>query len=155
MEPEKVKEKECRLCKSKIELTAKVCPHCQNYQNRFSNSILKISTFISIAFLIIAFWQLWEARQERVEASLAFQESKIAKEHVEKTAVDLRQTLKYVVENSYIQAMSGIGMRMGADPEAKEQLERNLDSLSRFIEPDSIKNKSWWDTLYQLYKGFN
>ncbi len=154
------KEKECKYCKSQMKTDATVCSTCHRNQKPIKdivyppNFIIIISLIISLGLLVLAYMQFYEAKKEREEASTALNQALIAKEEVERTALDLRKTLKLVVENSFIQAQSGIGLIMGADPEAKKRLEKNLNELSKFVEPDSLSNKKWWQNINKLYPQY-
>ncbi len=79
---------------------------------------------MSIGLLALSFLQLHEARNERISATVARSDAdkslKAANEAVNraqqaeakvlKTATELRQVVKLVVENSFITAQSGTGL---------------------------------------------
>ena len=120
---------------------------------------------LSICFLVLSLLQFYEARNERINATVArtdadkalqaandaVKRAQEAEEKVLKTATELRQVAKLVVESSFITAQGGIGFRMGGAPEAKKRLESNLGQLSKFAQPDSKEEERWWAKIHKLF----
>lgn len=90
----------------------------------------------------IAIWKLTIERDVTVAEEI--------KNQVTATAEELRKVTKLIIEDTYITASSSM-LAMGDSP-AKSRLEKNLDSLSKFVEPDKEKEDAWWGELNELYK---
>lgn len=86
---------------------------------------------------------IWKASIERDVTTAA----KIKNEVME-VKEKLHHVTKAVVEDSYIIASSSM-LAMGKS-EARSRLEKNLDVLSKFVEPDSKKEDKWWKELNTL-----
>lgn len=74
----------CRYCLMEIKRNAKVCHHCNFHQNGFVQClgtivhIVSISGFIiSIIMVMVAFFHLKEAKQERIDAEVAVQKAEM------------------------------------------------------------------------------
>lgn len=69
----------CHYCDKSISKNAKVCSHCGCHQGRiiqFVNQYINhLSIIFSVCFLIAAFWQLSEARNERKESLEALEKA--------------------------------------------------------------------------------
>jgi exoribonuclease II len=153
--------KHCKFCLSQIRKAAKVCYHCGRDQRWLNRNLSNIPILVSIGLLLLSSLQLCEARNERISATTAniaandaVTRAQKAEEKVLKTAAELRQVVKLVVENSFITAQSGMGLVMGADPDAKKRLESNLDKLSKFAQPDSKEEERWWAEIHKLYPQY-
>lgn len=76
----------CYYCKELIIKNAKVCSHCGCYQRRiiqFVNQYINhLSIIFSVCFLIAAFWQLSEARNERKESLEALEKAQKAEKRI-------------------------------------------------------------------------
>lgn len=90
----------------------------------------------------IAIWKLTIERDVTVAEEI--------KNQVTATAEELRKVTKLIIEDTYITASSSM-LAMGDSP-AKSRLEKNLDSLSKFVESDKSKEDAWWGELNELYK---
>jgi len=155
----------CKYCLSDIPKTAKVCNGCGRDQRWLLNNLANIPLLLSICFLVLSILQFYEARNERINATVArtdadkalqaandaVHRAEQAEEKVLKTATELRQVMKLVVESSFITAQGGIGLRMGSAPEAKKRLESNLSQLSKFAQPDSKEEERWWAEIHKLF----
>lgn len=66
-------EKNCRYCKSPIYTKASVCCHCGRNQNWFLNyfRIDHIGLIIAVVLVALAYFQFDEARNKRIEATVA------------------------------------------------------------------------------------
>ncbi len=91
----------------------------------------------------VAIWKLTIERDVTVAEEI--------KNQVTATAEELRKVTKLIIEDTYITASSSM-LAMGDSP-AKSRLEKNLDILSKFVEPDKDKEDTWWGELSELYKG--
>lgn len=78
MTEEKTETVSCCYCKEQINIDAKVCFHCGHNQKRymqcFNQYVNHAATIISIFFLVVAYWQYDEAKNERVKAENALEQ---------------------------------------------------------------------------------
>lgn len=68
------------------------------------------------------------------------------RDEIEKISKDLKSVIKITAENSYIMASSSF-LAMGGDQKAKIRLEKNLNALIDFVEPDKDTQDIWWKEL--------
>ncbi len=76
-------ERHCEYCKEPIHAEASVCQYCGRSQKVLIERIKLASTVVAILMLVISFcqvgissWQMWEARQKRVEAQAVLDEAR-------------------------------------------------------------------------------
>jgi hypothetical protein len=153
---------DCKYCQEKIRDAAKVCYHCGRDQRWFINYFSNITVVVSIGLLVLSFMQLYQTTVARKNtekaleaANNAVKRTQQAEEKVLKTQTELREVVKLSVENSFITAQGGIGLRMGVAPEAKKRLESNLGQLSKFAKPDSREEERWWAEIRKLFPELN
>jgi hypothetical protein len=72
------------------------------------------------------------------------------REEIAGTAERLRSVVRLIVENSYILGSSSF-LAMGADRLAGDRLNKNIDLLSEFAEPDKTAEDAWWQELKDLF----
>ena len=66
---------------------------------------------------------------------------------IEKIYDELKNVVKLTAENSFILGSSSF-LAMGGDSNAKKRLEKNIQSLSDFVEPLEEAQDIWWDELH-------
>ncbi|WP_047711391.1 hypothetical protein [Pseudomonas lactis] len=88
---------------------------------------------------------LWKASIKRdVKAT------KEARDEAEKIRDELRDLARMVAEQSYLLASVG-AYAMGAEQQARERLEKNMNDLSEFYASDPDKQKAWWKDLTSVF----
>src|SRR5262245_16769284 len=89
-------QKPCRYCRQDIHIDAKVCQYCRYHQKRYVQYLPYIQSgglVVTIVALVLSFFQLREARQQRISASEARTEAVSAKE----SATESERKVKAVV----------------------------------------------------------
>jgi hypothetical protein len=76
-------QKPCRYCRKPIHKDAKVCHHCRFHQSRFIQYFVSYGVLAALLALGISVFQLNEARNERIDASEAKRDARIAVEQVQ------------------------------------------------------------------------
>lgn len=169
----KQNKKICNQCSEEIPLTAKLCSHCGKYQNRFRNWLSAVPIAISIILLILSLGQYLEAKKERVKAGDALTKAdnalikanevktqneaiydtiKIINESIKNTSIQLKKLGKYSLENSYILASESF-LAMGGEKEAKTRLETNMDSMGHLLILSPLEEKTFWNSMGDLFKN--
>ena len=77
----------CRWCRQSVESQATVCHHCGRDQG-ILGKLLNLAAIISMLAVALTIYQAWEARNERVEASVA---KRIAEESAAKAEAALKE----------------------------------------------------------------
>jgi hypothetical protein len=76
-------QKPCRYCRRDIHIDAKVCYHCRYHQSRFVQYFVSYGVLAALLAIIISVLQLNEARNERIDASEAKRDARIAVKQVQ------------------------------------------------------------------------
>ena len=153
----------CRYCFENIHCSAKVCHHCGRHQSRFWQyfHIGQIGLLVSILMVAIAFFQLEEARNERVNAASALTRATQAEKKASlaaKSAEKAEQNIKVVQEALSRQALlltSVTWLHLETKSEfgterakkAADQILADLDSLIVSAIPDPNERRQWVQNL--------
>jgi len=84
--------KKCIYCYSDMHHSASVCRSCGKYQNKIINYIENIGHIIAFVMLFIAYFQLQEAKQERVLAKQAYDAANASNEK----SIELSNSVKNI-----------------------------------------------------------
>ncbi|MFC2112096.1 hypothetical protein ACFLTA_02415 [Bacteroidota bacterium] len=146
--------KPCRYCQGLIPKHANTCYHCHNHQNKTTNFIIRFGApaisilliGLALAQTIFAFGQKAEAERAFAEAQIAKEQSERLKNEIDSTANVLRNITKMNFENTYLMDNTSLQTEV-LNNQGRQKVEQNYRDLSYFIEPDSAKNKLYWDSL--------
>ena len=130
--------KECRYCFQKIHNRAEVCNHCQRHQISFWNhfKIEQIGLLISVIMLIVAFSQLKEARQERIDAENALLKAKSTEARLLTLSQNTLKYAFYIVDPFNGVASTGGAHGRGVAFETSTDLSDLMGKARNFINSD-------------------
>jgi hypothetical protein len=117
---------------------------------------LSVFTGVSIiwlfAFLMVAggIESIIELTAGKLSIKRSVKEAKEANQEAQRIRDELREITRANVENAWILASASM-LAAGGDKKARERLEKNLSTLSEFVEADKTNEDKWWSELRELF----
>lgn len=134
---------QCRYCLQPININAKVCQHCSRHQNRFIQYLDRVGLAVSIIMVLIAFSQLREARQERVDASAALAKAREVEQKTEALHESFRQQALLLTRITWLSLETKYEFGGERARKAAEQVLKYINLVLRSALPDEKQRAQW------------